>query len=164
MGTAIKMMLVYDQPFWREEGLSGFAVTDCDVPQLIYDNSPEDGSCGILLGFTEGIPARRWIAESKATRQAEAIRTAVGCFGRKAERLVEFIEQSWMAEEFSRGCYAGTMPPGAWTSFGPALREPFGRIHWAGTETATYWNGYVEGAMQAGERAAGETIDALTKP
>lgn len=156
MGTAIKMMLVYETPFWREQGLSGFALTDHDVPQLLYDNSPEDASCGILLGFTEGLPARRWIAETAETRKAEAIRTAVACFGDRAATPIEFIDKSWTEEEFSRGCYAGTMTPGTWTTFGNALRTPVGRIHWAGTETATYWNGYVEGAMQAGERTAQE--------
>lgn len=162
MGTAIKMMLVYETPFWRKEGLSGFALTDHDVPQLLYDNSPEDGSCGILLGFTEGLPARRWISESVESRRAEAIRTAVACFGDKAANPIDFIDKSWTEEEFSRGCYAGTMTPGTWTTFGHALRTPVGRIHWAGTETATYWNGYVEGAIQAGERAADE-VGALLK-
>jgi monoamine oxidase len=161
MGTAIKMMLVYDRPFWREEGLSGFALTDRDVPQLIYDNSPEDGSCGILLGFTEGLPARTWVSASAGERKEEAIRTAVGCFGQEASKPREFIEKSWMEEEFSRGCYAGTMTPGSWTTFGSALRAPVGRVHWAGTETATYWSGYVEGAIQAGERAAEEVVVAL---
>ncbi len=161
MGTAIKMMLVYETPFWREEGLSGFALTDHDVPQLLYDNSPDDGSCGILLGFTEGLPARRWISETVETRRAEAIRTAVACFGDKAANPIDFIDKSWTEEEFSRGCYAGTMTPGTWTTFGHALRTPVGRIHWAGTETATYWNGYVEGAIQAGERAADEVGSSL---
>jgi len=163
MGTAIKMMLVYDTPFWREEGLSGMAVSDRDVPQLMYDNSPEDGSSGILLGFTEGIPARRWLLEAPETRRAEAIRTAVDCFGPKAANPSEFIELSWTEEEFSRGCYAGTMPPGAWISYGAALREPVGRIHWAGTESATCWAGYVEGALQAGERAAAEIAERLAQ-
>lgn len=159
MGTAIKLMLVYDEPFWRKEGLSGFAVTDRDVPQLIFDNSPEDGSCGILLGFTEGLPARQWIQASRADREAEAIATAVGCFGPRAADVREFVELSWMEQEFARGCYAGVMPPGVWTSFGPALRAPVGRIHWAGAETATFWAGYVEGALQSGERAASEVLD-----
>lgn len=161
MGTAIKMMLIYDKPFWREDGLSGFALTDRDVPQLIYDNSPEDGSCGILLGFTEGLPARRWITEAPEIRMAEAIKTAVACFGERASKPLDFIDKSWTEEEFSRGCYAGTMTPGTWTTFGHALRTPVGRIHWAGTETATFWNGYVEGAIQAGERAADEVLAQL---
>ncbi|MNG21147.1 Putrescine oxidase [compost metagenome] len=85
----------------------------------------------------------------------------VKCFGDKANDYVEFIEQYWVAEEFSRGCYAGSMPPGAWTSLGKALRDPVGFIHWAGTETATCWNGYVEGAIQSGERASREIVESF---
>lgn len=162
MGTALKMMFVYETPFWREEGLSGLLLTDRDVPQLVFDNSPDDGSSGILLGFTEGVPAREWMQRTPEARQAAGVDTLVQAFGEQARDIVEYVEHSWVAEEFSRGCYAGTMPPGAWTSFGKALREPVGRVHWAGTETATTWNGYVEGAMQAGERAAAEALEALT--
>jgi monoamine oxidase len=161
MGTAIKMMFRYPIPFWRAEGLSGMAMTDKEVPQLVYDNSPADGSCGVLLGFTEGIPARSWMQKSPDERHAAGIETLVQVFGAKAAAPLEYVEHSWVSEEFSRGCYAGTMPPGAWCSFGPALRANVGRIHWAGTETATVWNGYVEGAMQAGERAACDVLSAL---
>jgi monoamine oxidase len=161
MGTAIKMMFRYPTPFWRAEGLSCVALTDQDVPQLVYDNSPDDGSCGVLLGFTEGIPAREWLGKTSAERQAAGIETLVQAFGAKAGEVEEFVEHSWVSEEFSRGCYAGTMPPGAWKSFGPTLKAKVGRIHWAGTETATVWNGYVEGAMQAGERAAAEALAAM---
>jgi monoamine oxidase len=80
-GTAIKMMFRYDTPFWRAEGLSGVALTDRDVPQLVYDNSPEDGSCGVLLGFTEGIPAREWVQKDSAERQAAGVETLVRAFG-----------------------------------------------------------------------------------
>jgi monoamine oxidase len=160
MGTAIKMMFRYATPFWRAEGLSGMAMTDKDVPQLVYDNSPDDGSCGVLLGFTEGIPARSWMQRSPDERRAAGIETLVQTFGTKATEPLEYVEHSWVSEEFSRGCYSGTMPPGAWCSFGPALRANVGRIHWAGTETATFWNGYVEGAMQAGERAAADVLKA----
>jgi monoamine oxidase len=53
------------------------------------------------------------------------------------------------------------MPPGGWTQFGPALREPVGAIHWAGAETATVWNGYMDGAVQSGQRAASEVLTAF---
>ena len=137
------------------------AMTDKDVPQLVYDNSPEDGACGVLLGFTEGIPARSWMQRSPDERRAAGVETLVQLFGARAAEPLEYVEHSWVSEEFSRGCYAGTMPPGAWRSFGPAVRANVGRIHWAGTETATVWNGYVEGAMQAGERAASDVLSAL---
>jgi monoamine oxidase len=136
-------------------------LTDKDVPQLVYDNSPDTGSCGVLLGFTESIPARDWMQRSPTERQAAGAETLVQAFGPKAPEVREYVEHSWVSEEFSRGCYAGTMPPGALRSFGPALRANVGRIYWAGTETTTVWNGYVEGAMQAGERAAEEVIGAV---
>ncbi|HLY32828.1 MAG TPA: FAD-dependent oxidoreductase, partial [Ktedonobacterales bacterium] len=64
----------------------------------------------------------------------------------------------------ARGCYAGYMPPGVWTTYGHVLRAPIGRLHWAGTETATEWNGYMDGALQSGERAAHEVITLTPDP
>lgn len=73
---------------------------------------------------------------------------------------MDYIEQDWSTEPWTRGCYSAHFTPGAWTQFGPALRTPVGRIHWAGTETATSWTGYMDGAVQSGERAATEVLDA----
>jgi monoamine oxidase len=50
------------------------------------------------------------------------------------------------------------MTPGGWTSHGAALRQPVGRIHWAGSETATRWIGFMDGAVSAGQRAAREIL------
>jgi monoamine oxidase len=82
-------------------------------------------------------------------------------FGPKAANPVDYVEKDWSNEEWTRGCPVGIFPPGVWTQFGPALRAPIGRIHWAGTETATVWNGYMDGAVQSGERAADEVLSAL---
>src|SRR3546814_19238554 len=76
--------------------------------------------------------------------------------GEAARNPLEYIEQSWAAEEWTRGCYAGYFPPGVWLDYGEALRAPIGRLHWAGTETAEIWNGYFDGAVRSGERAADE--------
>ena len=64
-----------------------------------------------------------------------------------------------MAEEFTRGCYGAHFAPGVWTSYGEAWHAPIGRIHWAGTECAPQWNGYMEGAVRSGEAAA-DTVGA----
>ena len=79
-------------------------------------------------------------------------------FGPRAASPVDFIEVDWAAEEWTRGCYAAIFTPGTWTQYGPALREPVGRLHWAGTETATEWCGYMDGAAQSGERVAAEIL------
>ena len=59
----------------------------------------------------------------------------VQLLGPRAGQPEHYIEKSWAEEEWSRGCYEGYTPPGVLTAFGPALREPIGPIHWAGTET-----------------------------
>ena len=83
-----------------------------------------------------------------------------GYFGPRAGKPIDVIEQDWSAEEWTRGCYGADLAPGVWTQFGPALREPIGRIHWAGTETASVWSGYMDGALTSGERAAAEVLAA----
>ncbi|HEV3505884.1 MAG TPA: FAD-dependent oxidoreductase, partial [Actinomycetes bacterium] len=160
MGSVIKVHALYDEPFWRQEGLSGLAVSDNGPVRIVYDNSPEDGSPGVLVGFIEGEQARTWARRNRADRRAGILACLTDYFGERAGRPRELLERSWADEEYSGGCYAGYFPPGVWTSFGQALREPIGRLHWAGTETATVWSSYMEGAVQSGERAADEVLAA----
>ena len=160
MGTVIKCMAVYDEPFWRADGLSGQALSLPGPAQVIYDNTPPGGSPGVLLGFLEGDDARRLGAAPEAERREAVVGTFARMFGKRAASPTAYIEKDWSAEPFSRGCYGGVFGPGAWTSYGRALREPVGRLHWAGTETATRWMGYFDGAIQAGRRAAAEVIAA----
>jgi monoamine oxidase len=160
MGSVIKVHAIYEEPFWRQEGLSGLAVSDSGPVRIVYDNSPEDGSPGVLVGFIEGEQARSWARRNRADRRAGILACLADYFGERAGRPRELLERSWADEEYSGGCYAGYFPPGVWTSFGQALREPIGRLHWAGTETATAWTAYMEGAVQSGQRAADEVLAA----
>jgi monoamine oxidase len=125
---------------------------------VTFDASPIDGKPGILMGFIEGNAARKLASVPVAERRAAVLRCFGRYFGERAERPVHYVDKAWSEDPWSRGCYAGYFPTGVWTSFGRALRAPVGRIHWAGTETATEWNGYIEGAVQSGERAAEETL------
>lgn len=158
MGTVIKIHCIYPTPFWRDEGLTGQASSDTGAVRVTFDNSPPDGSRGVLLGFIEGDEGRIWGQRTRQERRAAVLESLVRYFGARAGQPLDYVEQSWAEEEYTRGCYAGYMPPGVWSSYGPALRAPIGRIHWAGTETATAWNGYMEGAVQSGERAAAEIV------
>jgi monoamine oxidase len=160
MGSIIKVHALYDEPFWRQHGLSGFVVSDTGPVRIVYDNSPEAGSPGVLVGFIEGEDARTWARRDRADRRAGILACLSDYFGERAGRPRELLERSWADEEYSGGCYAGYFPPGVWTSFGQALREPIGRLHWAGTETATVWTSFMEGAVQSGERAADEVLAA----
>ena len=160
-GTVWKCMAVYDEPFWRRDGLSGFGTSDAGPVRLTYDNSPPDGSPGVLLGFLEGDHARRAGLQREDERRAAVLDVFARLFGDAARRPERYIEKSWAEEEWTRGCYGCYMPPGAWTSYGEALRAPIGPIHWAGAETATIWNGYMDGAVRSGERAAAEALRTL---
>lgn len=157
MGTVIKVQCVYDTPFWRAEGLAGQATSDSGAVRITFDNTPpERGAPGVLMGFIEGAEGRKALRATPAARRQAVVDCFSRYFGPKAARPEQYLEQSWAAEEFSRGCYAGYLPPGVWTDYGDALRAPVGRIHWAGTETATIWNGYMDGAVRSGQRAATE--------
>ncbi len=162
MGQVFKCYAVYDRPFWRKRSLNGLLATDEGYVSVTFDNSPKDGSKGILMGFVLANQARRFAELSPEARQKTILDEFSRAFGPEAGQPLAYLDHTWMDEEFSRGCYAGVMPTGAWTSLGKALREPCGRIHWAGTETAEVWNGYMEGAVRSGERAAGEVLGAQT--
>jgi monoamine oxidase len=155
-GSVIKYEAVYPTPFWRGSGLSGYVNSDQPPIHLTYDNSPPSGKPGVLLGFVEGSEARRMGTLSAAARRRAVLGSFVRLFGAAAARPRQLLEYNWSAEPFTRGCYVGYMPPGVWSDFGAALRAPIGRLHWAGTETAEVFNGYMDGAVRSGERAAVE--------
>ena len=156
MGSVIKVQCVYPTPFWRSAGLAGQATSDTGPVKITFDNSPPDAEFGVMMGFMEGEDGRKATEMSYEQRRQGTIDCFVRYYGAQAANPLEYIEQSWMDEEWTRGCYGGVFPPGAWLDFGKTLRAPIGRIHWAGTETATIWNGYMEGAIRSGERAAAE--------
>ena len=160
-GAVIKYEAVYDTPFWRAGGLSGYANSDRPPLQLTYDNSPPGGRPGVLLGFVVGEDARRMGTLPPASRRREVLDVFARLFGPRAGRPTELIEHNWSEEVWTRGCYAGYMPPGVWSDYGEALRTPVGRVHWAGTETSEIFMGYMDGAVRSGERAATEVARLL---
>jgi monoamine oxidase len=161
LGTVAKCMALYDDPFWRGEGLSGQATSDSGPVKLTFDNSPPDGTPGVLLGFLEGRYARELGRVPAEERRAAVLDCFARLFGPRAAKPADYVERLWADEEFSRGCYGCHLPTGAWTNYGPALRAPIGPLHWAGAEYATVWNGYMDGAVRSGESTAREALDHL---
>jgi monoamine oxidase len=157
-GSVIKAFAVYPEPFWRAGGLNGQAASDAGPVKVTFDNSPPSGTPGVLMGFLEGKQARLWARRSQAERREAVIGCFVRYFGPAAAHPEQYVERDWMAEEFTRGCYGAHFAPGVWTSYGEAWRAPVGRILWAGTECASSWNGYMEGAVRSGEAAAEAVI------
>jgi monoamine oxidase len=159
-GALTKCAAVYPEPFWREQGLSGQAVSDRGPVTTTFDNSPPDGSPGVLLGFIAGAQAIRHARLSEADRRRAVLDCFERLFGEQAAKPGIYLETAWAEEEWSRGGPVCSFTPGSLVPYGEALRQPAGRIHWAGAETATVWCGYMEGAIRSGERAAEEVLDA----
>ena len=167
MGSVAKCIAVYERPFWREQGLSGEAVSDTGPLRITFDDSPYPGprgrseSHGALVGFALGDGARGLRELDVSARRKAVIAELVRLFGKAAGEPTDYVEQDWSSERWSRGCYFGLMPPGTLTRYGAALRAPVGRLHWAGTETAQRNVGYMDGALESGLRAAGEVLPLL---
>jgi len=158
-GQLTKVTAVYDRPFWREQGLTGQVISDTAPMNVTFDDSPEDGSLGVVFGFVGGDSARSFAAMDAAARRAAALANLVEYFGAEAASPIDYHETAWKSERWTRGCPVAIAGPGVISRYGEAIREPVGRIHWAGTETSTYWNGYMDGAVRSGERAAQEILD-----
>jgi monoamine oxidase len=162
MGSLMKAEAVYERPFWRDAGLSGNIRAGDGPIRLAYDNTPPSGRPGVILGFIAGATARPWSLRPVEERRSAVLRAFASAVGDAALDPIEYFEVDWPSEQWSRGgpvAYAG---PGVLLDYGSTIREPAGPIHWAGTETATYWNGYMEGAVRSGERAASEVLRLLT--
>jgi monoamine oxidase len=157
-GQVIKVMVAYDEPWWRADGLNGQAASGEGPVGICFDNSVPGTEPGILVGFYEGEHALFWGEKSPTARRQAFVDCLVRWFGPKAARPTDYVERDWTAEAWTRGCYGAHFPTGAWTRFGPALRRPVGPIHWAGTETATVWMGYLDGAVESAERAVAEVL------
>jgi monoamine oxidase len=160
-GTLTKVAAVYDTPFWRAQGLNGTAVSTDGLVSATFDDSPPSGKPGVLFGFVGGDSARAYNAMSKADGQAAVLGELATLFGDQAKRPNAYFDTRWTGEQWTRGCPVAIAGPGTLLAYGPWINRPIDRIHWAGTETSNYWNGYMDGAVRSGERAAQEVLDAL---
>jgi monoamine oxidase len=158
-GRLIKVEAVYGRPFWRDAGLTGAVVSDTGPGKIVYDVTPADGSVGGLLAFVGGDEGRRWGEDHRAL-EAAVLEQFVAFFGPEAAAPRHVVVQDWSDEVWSRGGPVHLLGPGALTQHREAIWAPVGRLHWAGTETATFWHGYMDGAITSGRRAAAEVLGA----
>lgn len=162
MGSLMKVEAVYDRPFWRDAGLSGVSLIGPGPIRETFDNTPPSGRPGVFFGFVGGTFSRSWSARPAAERRSLVLANFAAVLDdQRALNPIEYFEVDWPAEQWSRGGQA-FMPTGVLLDYGSAIRSPVGPIHWAGTETATYWIGYMEGAVRSGERAASEALKSLS--
>ncbi|MDO3636748.1 flavin monoamine oxidase family protein [Mycolicibacterium arseniciresistens] len=161
-GAVLKTHVIYDEPFWRDDGLTGQSAAPGTAASVTLDACTHEGRPGVLCVVAEGPHARQLSRMSGADRRSAVLEALTARFGRKAGAPVDYTEQNWTVERYSGGGMISHAPPGVLTEFGHALREPCGRIHWAGTESADVMMGFVDGAVRSGERAAREAIAGLS--
>ena len=161
MGALMKCDAVYPEPFWRAKGLSGMGLVDSGAVRVSFDNSPADGRVGVLLAFVGGETWERYGTMPLAKRRKAVLEGFAKIVGDEALNPIEYVEHDWTHERWTKGGPVAVAGCGTTTAYGSTIRRPFGRVHWAGTETSTYWSGYMDGAVRAGERAAREVLDTL---
>lgn len=159
-GLVIKIGMVYDRPFWRDDGLSGMSLDYSAMVSETADSStpPEHSKAGVLTGFIYTDEARAASLLSAAERRQKVLAEMAARFGAKALTPERVIEMNWSTQVWTRGCYGGYLAPGATWAFRSAVRDPIGPLHWAGTETSSGWPTFIEGAIRSGERAAAEVL------
>ena len=155
-GAVVKCFAAYDRAFWRDAGLSGEAYRPHGTPRAVVDASPDRGPA-VLLAFVVGAAAAGWHDRDPADRRACVLGGLGELFGEPAARPIDYLEADWSIDPWSAGCVAGT-PPGALTAAAAPWRGSHDRIHLAGTEAAVRWPGYMEGALEAGARAAAAVL------
>jgi len=160
-GSAMKAFFVYDEPFWRNEGLNGQIISDIGPARMSNDTCIPGDEHGVVLLFLEGEQARVYGTIPERERREALTAELVRHFGGKAANPVCYLDGGWSERQWTRGCYNANMGPNVWTAYGSALSAPIGVIHWASTDTAVRWSAYMEGAVEAGERAARAVIAEL---
>ncbi|WP_179295485.1 flavin monoamine oxidase family protein [Bacillus sp. FJAT-45350] len=159
--AVIKCIVVYDNPFWRKAKLNGNAYMDQGYVHTTFDSSHPNQKEGILTALICSKYARDLGSKSPSIRQKLVLMDLEYLFGEKAGKPLYYFEKDWTEDAWSRGGYGAHLAPGVITQFQHAMMEPIGPLHWAGSETATEWRLYMEGAVQSGERAALEVIQSI---
>lgn len=165
MAGHAKLLVIYDKPFWLEQGLSGDAVSQLGPMREIHDasshpnNSNENGYA--LFGFI-GVPASYRKGNEDEIKKA-AIEQLVRMFGEEAAKPIDVVLQDWAQEPFTATEVDQSMSGGhATSSISNTTESTFDdRLIWSGTETADHrlgTNGLLEGAVEASVR----TLNLLT--
>jgi monoamine oxidase len=158
IGREMKFQIRYSRPFWRDAGLSG-EIFDADLGCLAFDGTRPGDESATMVGFIGGFSYDSWIEKDPAERQARFVELLADAFGPEATAPLSYIEMDWTSEPFTMGAPVVYMPPGLLSAAGSALVGSVGPIHFAGTEAAPMWTGYMEGAVQAGEAAAAQIVE-----
>ena len=161
-GHIVKVQAFYEEPFWREEGLSGTAFAPHLTVHEVYDNSYADSDAGCLVGFISDEKADAYIALGPADRRDLALSCLEQYFGARAAAPTGFAESSWASEEWTRGAYGLSFDIGGLSRYGAHMRDPVGPIHWASSDIADEGYMHVDGGHRVGLETGRSVAEALS--
>eukprot|EP01091_Cochliopodium_minus_P013791 TRINITY_DN452_c0_g1_i3.p1 TRINITY_DN452_c0_g1~~TRINITY_DN452_c0_g1_i3.p1 ORF type:complete len:345 (-),score=113.15 TRINITY_DN452_c0_g1_i3:50-1084(-) len=156
MGSIIKCIFFYKTPFWRKKNLSANTFSLVPPITIAFDASTENDEHPALVAFIAGKNARKWGSFSQEQRQKDVLNQLSELFGKEVFDYVEYIEKNWAEDQYSGGCYFSVPFLNTHSNFSSTLKKPFGNVHFAGTETANSWMGFIDGAIESGYRVAKE--------
>jgi monoamine oxidase len=164
-GYYTKVMLRFKTPFWIQKGFCGLAQAFNGPAAVIRDCSVPSDGIWVLTCFMAGRPGLEWSKRTEQERTKVLLTQIGGLYQNAAEVKENFVGQinpEWSKEEYSGfGCPCPSLGPGVLSAAGHTLRQPFKNIHFAGTETAEVWKGYMEGAVRSGDKAGDEIVSGL---
>jgi len=161
MGQAMKVLAVYQRPFWREQGLSGLGLSQFGPVDEFRDATTGDGNYPALFGWIgDDSPARRL---SPAERQAAVVQQLSRMFGPEAGEVHYYTELNWSDEPYTTASTYPAVQVEQPVYGQPLLQAPAmaGRLYWAGAETSPFSGGYLDGAVWSGQDRAQKILDQL---
>jgi monoamine oxidase len=161
-GRVVKSVIVYEQAWWRLDGLNGQVIAPNGPIEHLADASDPAGSPGILIAFATASRADQLAALEEGQRKTLILDHIRNSLGEAPTPPIAVHSIDWIGDSWSQGGYASRLGLGCSSGDQPCLADPIGRVHFAGTETASQWRSYMEGALQSGERASREVLNSLT--
>ena len=149
-----RFLIRYTSPFWRESGLSGELLSSEGYLSSVIDGSSRVDDSGVLIAVATGPRAEELAAMTSEERRTAVLADLCVCFGAHAGAPQDFVERDWTGEASPGGGQVSLMGAHAWRRHGEAMRTRWGRVHFVGSEMASRWAGFLEGAVRSGEDVA----------
>lgn len=165
LGHYNKAIVCYDKPWWREMGYNGFVMSFKGPVVVARDTSVDEQRMYSLTCFVNGAEGEKWAKLHPHQRRATVLNQLALLYNVSEDsdvyRPIEFFDQIWKHELYSKGALAPVTAIGHYTKYRSVCGQPVGNLNFVGTEFSGHWKGYMEGALVSGEQGVDEVIRAL---
>lgn len=167
LGHYNKAIVCYDTPWWRKLGYNGFFMSFTGPVIVARDTSVDESQMYSLTCFVNGAEGEKWAKLYPHQRRAVVLEQLASLYNVSEDaevyRPIEFFEQIWKHELYSKGALAPITAIGQYAEYKSICGKPVGNLHFVGTEFSGHWKGYMEGALVSGELGAAEVAQSLQR-